>query len=154
MARRILLLVLILLLGSAMTLTGCTGEVYSYYNFSDDLQDTGATIQIGNKSKVSPFPLQARNNIEVNGEWLQVFEFDNEALADEGAALIFPDGTGMSVVNEAGETVVSGWMPIGQPHFYKKGRLIVQYVDTSSGSDPSTRNLLESILGSQFAGSQ
>ncbi|MFC1865668.1 hypothetical protein ACFLYB_03025 [Chloroflexota bacterium] len=136
-------------------IVGCTDEVYSYYNFSDDLQDTGAAIQIGNVSKGSAFPLQARNNIVVNDEVVQVFEFESEALADGGAALIFPDGQGMSVVNEAGETTGgNSWTLFGEPHFYKKGRLIVQYVDVGNDSDSSTRSLLEGILGSQFAGSQ
>lgn len=125
--------------------------MYSYDNFVDDLRDSGASVQIGEERKVIPFSVQ-RKNIKVNGENVNVYEYDNKALADEDAALIDPDGFGMSRVDETGTGIAAAWSPIGPPHFYKKGKLIVYYVDISHGSDLSTRNLLENILGLQFAG--
>lgn len=149
--RLIIVLAIAMFLAISAIPSGCAGDFYSYDNFIDDLLDSGASVQIRGESKVGLFSVQSKN-IKVNGENVHVLEYDNKNLANEEAAFVDPDGYGMEKVIETGETIREGWSLIGQPHFYKKGRLIVFYVDASSGSDPSTRNLLENILGSQFAG--
>lgn len=58
----------------------------------------------------------------------------------------------MKKPTKEGSSVAMAISWIGPPHFYSKGRLIVVYIDVNHGTDPSTRNTLESILGSQFAG--
>jgi hypothetical protein len=130
---------------------GCAGGPYSYDDFIDDLRDSGASVEIGGEVTVGLFSVKGRV-VMVNDELTNVLEFGNEALADEEATWVDPDGNGMEKVTGPRETIQVLWSLIGPQHFYKKGRLIVLYVDISSGSDPSTRNLLESILGSQFAG--
>ena len=54
-----------------------------------------------------------------------------------------------SFVSEDGSSIGTN-MPfwVGDPHFYQKERIIVLYV----GDDPAIEELLEYVLGSQFAG--
>lgn len=77
--------------------------------------------------------------IAVNGVDVQVFEYESGQAMEAEAALVAPDG------GSIGTNMVT-W--IDAPHFYKAGRIIVLYV----GSDPATIELLESLLGPQFAG--
>jgi len=149
--KRLITIVLLLLLIATFLIPGCTGRAYSYDNFVDDLRDSVVSVLIMGEVKVSPFLVKGKN-IRVNGENVNVYEFGNKAQADEEAALINPDGCGLSRIDETGTGTAYAWSPIGPSHFYKKGRLIVYYVDVSHGSDPTVRNLFESILGSQFAG--
>jgi hypothetical protein len=75
----------------------------------------------------------------MNGADLQAFEYESaEAMAKE-AALVAPDG------GSVGTSMVD-W--IDTPHFYKAGRIIVLYV----GSDQAALDLLDKLLGAQFAG--
>ena len=150
MRKLIIGLAIVLFLTISAIPLGCTGGVYSFDNFIDDLLDAGASVQIRGEINLGFFSIQGRT-VMVNGELTNVFEYDNAALADKDVAIVHPDGGGMdAITEEGGKSVLFSW--VGQPHFYNKGRLIVVYVDVSSGSDPSTRNLLENILGSQFAG--
>ena len=154
--QRFITIVTLLLLVATSLIAGCTGEVYSYDNFIDDLLDSDASVQIGEVSDhqgiISPFLANTKNNIKVNGENVNVYEYDNEALADEDAVHIHPNGSGYTRIDETGEGYNVQWSMVGYPHFYKKGRIIVSYVDVSRGSDPTVNNLLVSILGKQFAG--
>lgn len=131
-------------------IAGCTGEVYSYDNFIDNLLDSGASVQVGEEVKIDFFSVQGRN-ILVNGERIHVFEYDNAFLANEDIAIVYPDGSGMEInTGTTRKAVQIGW--IGPPHFYSKGRLIVVYIDVNFNDDPSMINLLENTLGPQFAG--
>jgi hypothetical protein len=140
-----------LLVAMVFLIVGCTGEVYSYDNFIDDLLDSGASVQVGKEVEIGFFSVQGRN-ILVNGERIHVFEYDNAALANEDVAIVYPDGSGMeiTITGTTKKATVIDW--IGPPHFYSKGRLIVIYIDVNFGDDPSMMNLLEDTLGSQFAG--
>ena len=75
----------------------------------------------------------------VNGEDVQAFEFAGEVEADAIAETVSADG------GSVGTSMIS-W--IAPPHFYKAGRLIVVYV----GSEGGVINILQEIMGSQFAG--
>lgn len=138
-----------LLIATVFLIVGCTGEVYSYDNFIHSLLDSGASVQVGSEVELGFFSVQGRN-IFVNGERIHVFEYDSVALADKDVALVTPDGGMITTTGTITKEVLFSW--IGTPHYYHKGRLIVVYVDVSSGTDLSTRNLIEHILGSQFAG--
>ena len=143
-------IIIIILLFSVLLNTGCTGAVYSYDEFIDDLLDSGASIQIGGEVNLGFFSVQGRV-ARVNDELTNVFEYDNETLAEKDVAIVDPDGGGMHRTTDEGEEAITfSW--VGYPHFYHKGRLIILYVDVSYGSDYSTRNLLENILGPQFVG--
>ena len=77
--------------------------------------------------------------ISVGGADVQVFEFQNELDAKTASLTVSEDGT------EIGTSIIR-W--IGPPHFYTQGKLIVLYV----GENPEISDLLEDLLGSQFAG--
>jgi hypothetical protein len=75
--------------------------------------------------------------IEVNGQYVQVFEFEGEAAAVEGAGTVSGGGTiiGTSIVD---------W--IETPHFYQAGALVVLY----AGSEEAVLSGLQDALGEPF----
>jgi len=77
--------------------------------------------------------------MRVNGEDLQVLEYVSRGLAKDDIGIVTPDDCCFGTTNIS-------WM--GSPHLYQKDQLIVIYV----GDNSSMRNLLENIMGSQFAG--
>ena len=77
--------------------------------------------------------------ISIGGADVQVFEFQSESNAKTASLTISKDGT------EIGTSIIR-WVDI--PHFFANGKLIVLYV----GQNPEVLNLLESFLGTQFAG--
>ncbi len=77
--------------------------------------------------------------VSVGGADIQVFEFQNELDAEVASYTVSKDGT------EIGTSIIR-WMDT--PHFYTNGKLIVLYV----GQNPEITTLLESLLGTQFAG--
>ncbi len=113
------------------------------------LQAEGAMATPGERS---PFTSLSVNPvlITVNGEDVWVYEYADSAAAVQDAAYISPDGGQITVPDPDDPSIVTvsiiEWMAI--PHFYRSGRIIVQYV----GEDPSLISLLESLLGPQFAG--
>ena len=114
------------------------GPVTDYVSLFDNLRAAGATVEpAGDISQ--PFFSVNGLVITVNNSDVQVFEYADAATADTEAALVSPDGSSI------GTTMVS-W--VATPHFYKTGKLIVLYV----GDDTAVQNMLEDVLGSQFAG--
>ena len=104
----------------------------------DSLASFGATA--GQEGQIDqPFFSVPGQVITVNGESVQVFEYADAAQADDEASQVAPDGSSIG-------TTMATW--IGPPHFYRADRLIVLYV----GDDQSIMELLETVLGSQFAG--
>ena len=102
------------------------------------LQTSGATVETGDSITQDFFTPQG-HIFKVNGADLQVFEYENAEAMEKDASQVAPDGgsIGTSMVN---------W--IDRPHFYKGGRIIVLYV----GSDGALLELLNKVLGPQFAG--
>jgi len=114
------------------------GPVTDYASLVDALRAQGATIE-PNGDVSQPFFTVEGQVIGANGQDIQVFEYADEAAADVEAELLAPDGSSV------GTTMVT-W--VGSPHFYAAGRLIVLYV----GDGATTLDLLETVLGPQFAG--
>jgi hypothetical protein len=77
--------------------------------------------------------------VSVNGEEIQVFEYESAEAMETEASQVSPDGSSIG-------TSMFTW--IDTPHFYKTGRVIVLYI----GSDVATLDLLEKVIGPQFAG--
>lgn len=102
------------------------------------LRAAGATAEIGDPVFQDFFAPEG-SLITVNGADVQVFEYEtaDEMVAD--ASQVAPDG---------GSVGTSMMMWMDAPHFYKAGRIIVLYI----GSDQAILNLLEKVLGPQFAG--
>lgn len=77
--------------------------------------------------------------ISVSGIDLQVYEFNTKSDMETSMKIVSSDGTeiGLSIIR---------WMDV--PHFYSQDQIIVQYI----GQNPEILNLLDSLLGKQFAG--
>jgi hypothetical protein len=102
------------------------------------LRSAGASVEAGDEVE-QPFFTTAGQIVKVNGADVQVFVYDTAQAMEAEAAQVAADG------GSVGTSMLS-WM--APPHFYKFGRMIVLYV----GEDPVITGLLESILGTQFAG--
>jgi len=115
-----------------------SGPAEDYVGLIDELRANGAKVEpAGDISQ--PFFSVRGSALSVNGENVQVFEFEDDAAAKTEAETISPDGSSI------GTSIVS-W--VATPHFYQKGRIIVLYV----GTIQSVLNALEEILGTQIAG--
>jgi len=103
------------------------------------LQAAGATAEVADTIS-QPFFTPEGVFVTINGEDdIQAFEYENaQAMASE-ASQVAPDG---------GSVGTSMMMWIDKPHFYKSGHLIVLYI----GSNPTILDLLDEVIGSQFAG--
>ncbi|HEU0291310.1 MAG TPA: hypothetical protein VFR47_01145 [Anaerolineales bacterium] len=102
------------------------------------LQAAGATVNVGD-AVIQDFFSPEGQIITVNGADIQVFEYESAEVMESEAALVAPDG------GSIGTSMVT-WMDA--PHFYKAGRMIVLYV----GGDSAILDLLENVIGPQFAG--
>ncbi|MEM2160538.1 MAG: hypothetical protein QXN55_06265 [Candidatus Nitrosotenuis sp.] len=116
------------------------GAVTDYDSLIAAIESRGILVQhkedLSAESSVFSVPIKV---ISVGGADVQVFEFSDESEAAASSLTVSEDGT------EIGTSVIR-WMDT--PHFYTKDKLIVQYV----GQNPEITNLLESLLGNQFAG--
>lgn len=136
------------LLFTLMVLGACNGQeelavpqdsaVTDLDSLVESLQANGATVEKADPVS-QPFFKPQGQVLVVNGQDVQVFEYDSEASANAEADLVAPDGSSVG-------TSIMTW--IATPHFYKSGKLIVLYV----GDQDDTINVLEAVLGTQFAG--
>lgn len=102
------------------------------------LQSAGATVEIGESIMQDFFSVDGQS-VKVNGADVQVFEYESPEAMEKEASQVASDG------GSIGTTMVT-W--IDAPHFYKAGRMIVLYL----GSDQTVLNILEKVMGPQFAG--
>lgn len=116
------------------------GVITDYASLIDAIESRGILVQHKEDlaAESSSFSVPTRV-ISVGGADVQVFEFKDESEAQTSSLVISKDGT------EIGTSIIR-WMDT--PHFYTNGKLIVLYV----GQNPEITNLLESLLGTQFAG--
>ncbi|HET9912856.1 MAG TPA: hypothetical protein VFQ13_13250 [Anaerolineales bacterium] len=145
--RRSLLLLLVLVFAYSLSacaenipITGPTGtlSVEDQASLLAVLQAAGATIETGDPITQDFFSIEGQT-VKLNGADLQVFEYADAAAMEQDASLVAPDG------GSIGTSMVT-W--IDPPHFYKAGRIIVLYL----GSDQAILDLLNKVLGPQFAG--
>jgi hypothetical protein len=102
------------------------------------LQASGATVEAGEPITQAFFTPEG-SIIRVNREDVQVFEYESAEAMENEASQVAPDGGSIG-------TSMVDW--IDTPHFYKTGRIVALYV----GSDETILDLLEKVLGPQFAG--
>lgn len=102
------------------------------------LRAAGATVEPGEPVDQVFFSVRGQI-LDVNGEDVQVFEYESADAMQADAAQVSPDG------GSIGTSMVS-W--VAAPHFYQAGRILVLYV----GDDAAVMELLENALGPQFAG--
>ncbi len=136
----------LLVIISAVLLAACGGEgsgsssepVTDYESLIEALRAEDATVEEAG-SVSQPFFSVEGQVISVNGQDVQVFEYQDADAAQAEAELVSPDGSSV------GTSMVT-W--IEAPHFYRSGKLIVLYV----GGSESVLSVLEAVLGPQFAG--
>ena len=114
-------------------------EVVDYATLLTSLQSSGLTVRELRGGVPNPIFDSPARGLNVMGESVQVFEFDNSGSADSDAGLLSNDGRIMD-----GKRL--SW--VGAPHFYKGGRVIVLHV----GDNQAVKEGLEAALGPQFAG--
>src|SRR5215216_3102288 len=115
-----------------------SGSVVDLASLTDALQAAGATVEPGDEIEQAFFSVSGQI-LKVSGADVQVFEYETaEAMGTEASQVSEDGGT-------IGTSMVS-WMDA--PHFYRAGRMIVLYV----GKDQTVLDLLEGVLGPQFAG--
>ena len=102
------------------------------------LQSAGASVTEGD-SITQPFFDVAGKFLTVNGNRVEVFEYADPGEAQAEAAKVAPDG---------GSVGTTSIMWVAPPHFYLSDTLLVLYV----GNDGAVIDLLQSVLGPQFAG--
>ncbi len=117
-------------------------EAVDYVSLIDNLRANNATV-IPEGEIEQPFFSVTGFSIQVNGASVQVFEYNSAADTKADASLVSEDG---SSIGDGTGTSMPFW--VADPHFYYKEKIIVLYV----GDDPAIEELLESVLGSQFAG--
>ena len=132
------ILILTLTLAACGGGAGASAAISDYDSFVAALETSGAEVEEGGTVS-QPFLSVSGRILIVNGVDLQVFEYESEAAAEADAELISPDGSSTA-------TTMITW--IDTPHFFRAGALIVLYV----GDDTATLDLLQSLLGPQFAG--
>jgi len=143
---------LALLLVFAFTMSGCGNAattvpsalpaqpsvVEDKASFLAALQAANAQAEIGD-SVTQDFFSPEGHIVNINGQDVQVFEYENKEAMESEASQVAPDG---------GSVGTSMMMWMDAPHFYKAGRILVLYI----GSDEQTLTLLQSVMGAQFAG--
>lgn len=107
-------------------------------SFLAALRASNATAKTGDSLTQDFFSPEGRI-ITVNGQDVQVFEYESAEAMENDAAKVALDGASIG-------TSMMSWMDA--PHFYKAGRILILYV----GSDKATLDLLEKVIGPQFAG--
>lgn len=123
---------------SAGTRISQGGSVTDYLSLVDNLRAAGAAVTpIDSITQV--FFIPKGQVIEVDGQNVQVFEFESADVANATASTISLDG------QTIGETQVDWEAPV---HFYRSGRLIVIYI----GDNGDLISILEDVLGPKFAG--
>ncbi len=113
-------------------------EVEDLVDLVEALQAEGAQVEPG-KAIQQPFLSAPGQIVKVNGADVQVFEYSSVEDMGLEASQVSEDGSSI------GTSMVT-WM--APPHFYRSGRLLILYV----GEEDAVIDLLESVLGPQFAG--
>jgi hypothetical protein len=142
-----LALALALILGCAVGSPAT--PVYDFQALVKDLHATGEVVEVTDRVRDDDlFSEERRARITLKGAVVTVLEYDDASDVDAEASRISPDGH-----NIHGTTLIVfkrfthvDW--IDAPHFFKKGKLIVHYV----GNEESVLEILEDVLGPQFAG--
>jgi len=107
-------------------------------SLTGELQDQGADVEVLGSVSEPVFDTQSQL-ISVNGEEVQVFIFQNDSSVAEIAN---------TVNNNASMIDTQSYTWVATPHFYQSGNMIVIYF----GDNQEVTQLLEKVLGTQFAG--
>jgi len=103
------------------------------------LQSAGATAEVVDTISQPFFTPEGVFITIIGEEDIQVFEYEDAQTMENEATQVAPDG---------GSVGTSMMMWIEPPHFHKSGRILVLYI----GSNPEILDLLDKVMGPQFAG--
>ncbi len=123
----------------------CTNSKSEYgkEQFYAELQGLGYDVSSKEEMDGTLFSKKGERIANVGNEGIVVFEFSSAKDANNNAKYIDRDGSGTSGKSPS---VAVSW--VASPHFYKKGKTVVQYI----GDDTKIIRDLQSLLGQQFAG--
>jgi hypothetical protein len=113
-------------------------QAFSASSLIDSLRQSGLTLRDAGTVEQAFFVVPARVYV-IDDRDLQIYEFATSAQAQDAARQVAPSGSPI------GTTMVT-WM--ADPHFFRKDRLIVNYIGTSD----RVLGELQRLLGPQFAG--
>lgn len=116
---------------------GSAGAVGGIAEFIDAIKAAGATVETGGTVQ-QPFFNVAGQEVKIDGESVQVFEFADETTRTEISGAISHDASQIG-------TSIPSW--ISTPHIWAQGRLIVLYV----GTNDSVLAVLNNVLGVPIA---
>ena len=120
--------------------------VTNYSTLLRYLRDSGASIVEKGEISVGFFDIEGRR-VAVNESNIEVYEYANAEAMEAEASCVSPEGCSFRKgKGNIAEVCFVDW--IAPPHFYKAGRIIAFYC----GDNDSIINLLENVLGTQFAG--
>ena len=143
-------LIIVLLLVSACSSLQLVEGSNPYVNSSSDdvvkdkasfiaaLTESGAEVEVNGEVEQSFFGVTGET-IKVNGNDVQVYEYESKETMEADAAQVATDG------GSVGTSMIT-WM--ATPHFFKNGQILALYI----GEDAATVELLKATLGEQFAG--
>ena len=121
-----------------------------YASLMQELREAGATVEfVSDIKRPQPIFHATGKSITINGEPAQVYEFQDEATAQAEAQKVRADGATIGpkpTEGKPGMIVSINW--IAPPHWYHSGKVIVVYL----GENQAIMELLEGLLGTQFAG--
>jgi hypothetical protein len=131
-------LVLILLL--SLILLGCSIETGAFNStkFINELSNLNLNFTVIDNDEKDPFFSVIPKGLDVNGEYIVIFEYPTKEEMEREASNIREDGN----MKNASISYTS------VPHFFKKGNIIVRYV----GENQEIIKSLEQVMGRQFAG--
>ena len=126
--------------------TAAPTPVYDYESLIADLGN--AETEFDERATFSVGARDVAISGAISGGTIKVYEFPDEQAANSQAGRVSLDGYTITVPlgGDLNKSVHSDWLE--PPHYYKKGRVIVFYV----GGDPAFAEMLESMLGPEFAG--
>lgn len=130
--------------------TGCTSkndskDTFYIEQFQSEMKAKNYKFQIQDVGESKHFIPTTRKRMIFDNGALDIYLFNSNDKMENEAKHIDSDGSGYS---NGSRSMQIDW--ISEPHFYKKGNIIVQYV----GKDEKVISDLEDILGKQFAGEQ
>jgi hypothetical protein len=120
----------------------------SYTSLQTALRAHGASVQDDGQGS-EPFLTGTDHRLIVNGVGIDVFEYPTTFGASLDGSHISSDGATISVHNGPFGSVTTVDF-VAPPHWFRAGRVIVLYV----GQSTALLNLLQAVLGPQFAGSR
>ncbi len=142
--KSVILLILILFLFTMFI--GCNSQDKSKGNFNieefqSEMKEKNYSFEVKDVDK--DFLPAKRKRIIVGNEALDIYLFSSNKKMESEAKHIDSDGAGY---DNGFKSIMVEWS--SSPHFYKRGKIIVQYV----GENEKIISDLKDILGEQFAG--